>query len=345
MEKENGSAAHISAFTEVDQLFWVIGSKNSHKIIADTKFQAITQDTWKNDASYRFGAQGDYAQNIIYLWRQIWDTLTKENQAAIKKSMTQDGLTFVGEAVFKDDQHLKRYFKDDHPSQGDIWFFAMTQPASLEEGLLAKTPQKGLDLFKQYGLKHAPMFESVNINPSDFSFENGQTTITSQAYSDLVKKIAQMQNSEGVALYMTLVDKQDTEKTIDLKKCKAADYTLMRKVREHVVNGWHLAPGVISDKLDNSINEFEKAQQEVLQNVLAQKKAHYEALATFFKESGILVYTTGKKGKKSIEAARGEAIRSQWVSIEEQLKDPNKKHVKLKVGEEELYFPKPSTTQ
>lgn len=84
MEKENGSTAHIGAFIEQEQFFWVIGSKNSHRIISDKTFQAITQDTWENTASYQFGPQGDYAQNIIYLWRQIWNNLQPDNQKAIR---------------------------------------------------------------------------------------------------------------------------------------------------------------------------------------------------------------------------------------------------------------------
>lgn len=390
MEKENGSAAHISAFMQEDQLYWVIGSKNSHKILSDTTFQKIAEDTWQNAASYQFGPQGDYAQNIIYLWRQIWNNLEPNKQEAIKDRMTKDGITFVGEAIFKGDQHLKQYFADEAPSQGDILFFAMTHPTPLKDGLLAKTPQEGLKLFNEYGLKQAPIITSITLNPSDFVFGKDKRTIKAQAYSDLVQEITRKENSEGAALYMTLIDQQGKEKTVDLKKCKAAEYTLMRKVREHVLGQKSLEAGIISQKLKNSIKDFEEDQQETLKGLLTEKQKHYEYVVSFFRESGVLATctatdhsdknqaaadkkaeiaelrqkiakTTDRKEKATLGQQikeineknkpvksdpnpelnkRKAAIRSQWVSIEEQLKDHNKQFVAIEVDGKMLSFSK-----
>lgn len=353
MAKENGSAAHIGAFEKDGQLFWVIGSKNVHQVVPHDVFEAMDDKDWSDSKNYSFGARGKYAENITYLWRQTWASLNDTQKKDIRNKMTQEKVTFVGEAIFRDDQHLKRYFNDNHSTQGDILFFAMTASAPLEDGLLVHPPQEGLDLFAGYGLKRvgdlsflededggAPMFRTLSLKPSEISFEDGRPIIRSKDYTQLVQDVARMKDSEGVALYMTVVGQDKTERTVDLRKCKAADYTLMGKVRGHVVDGRLFGGRGITETLENSVGEFDPDQQSIIQEVLKTKEPFYEALVNFFKQLPEGLTRLNKKGKKFFTESAQKAFCSQWVSIEEQFRDDTLTDVTIKMDGQSRSFEK-----
>ena len=156
-----------------------------------------------------------------------------------------------------------------------------------------------------------------------------------------------MKDSEGVAFYMTVKDQDGSETTMDLRKCKAADYTLMRKVREHVVSGHLFGDKGIAEKLKASLQGFDEDQKSIIEEVLKQKTPDYVALVEFFKGLPEQYTQNGaKKGKsrKNFTSSAQQAFRSQWVSIEEQFKNNALDRVIITIDGREFAFVKPKTS-
>lgn len=196
--KANGECFHVSFFKYQSCVYSILGSKNVHILISiNDDIQKQLDDiieTQKNRVTYASKMTSYFFKNI------------GENKEKLINYILDNGVTFVGEYINPEHQHVVKYEKE------CIHFFAITHPNSMYLYTYLN-PSNSFELFKEFGC------ETVDY-----------ILCKSQLELDQVKeKYFNYTNCEGLVLYY--IDENDS--VYNMFKFKNKQYTILRTVREY----------------------------------------------------------------------------------------------------------------
>lgn len=194
LEKSNGEAMHLAAFTYNNQDYLFGGSKLVHIVI---------RVGFEEEDFMRYPAERcKFAIKMLRSFLAL-PHIIKEKTIDY---LIDSGETFVGEHIDLANQHMVLY--DENTIQ---WFAINKERDMLTDGLLSHTPDKAVDIFTKLGLTPVPIIGTSNDEDLKHVYESA----------------CFKENSEGGVCYVI----QD-DRVVKMYKVKNIMYIMMRATRE-----------------------------------------------------------------------------------------------------------------